>query len=179
MDFKSSKTYNNVLQAFQGESIARNKYTLYANKAREEGYEQIADLWIETANNEFEHSEVFFKYLHDGDVPHTIDNLQDSIDGEHNEWTNLYQQFANDAESEGYTDIANHFRNISNIEKRHMLRYTELLQNIEDNEVFSKMEKVIWRCIKCGHGSFDFDAPEKCPVCGEPKANFELACDNY
>ena len=179
MDLKGSKTEQNLQTAFAGESQARNKYTYYASKAKKEGYEQIAALFLETANNEKEHAKIWFKYLNDGDVPDTITNLNDAADGENYEWTDMYDGFAKTAEEEGFTEIACRFRMVGEIEKHHEERYRKLLANIEDKLVFSSDGECMWICRNCGHIVIGKDAPEICPVCAHPKAYFERVAQNY
>ncbi|MBQ6539307.1 MAG: rubrerythrin family protein [Bacilli bacterium] len=179
MELKGSKTEQNLLAAFAGESQARNKYTYYASKARKDGYEQIAALFEETANNEKEHAKMWFKELHDGAVPDTITNLNDAADGENFEWTDMYEGFAKTAEEEGFDAIAKKFRAVGEIEKHHEERYRKLLKNIEDKVVFSKDEEAIWICRNCGHIVVGKQAPIVCPVCAHPQSYFELRSENY
>ena len=179
MELKDSKTYENLMTAFAGESQARNKYTYYASKARKEGYEQIAALFEETANNEKEHAKLWFKQLHDGDVPSTIENLKDAADGENYEWTDMYDGFAKTAREEGFTKIAYLFEEVGKIEKHHEERYRQLLKNVEDELVFSKDGEKIWICRNCGHVCVGKDAPKVCPVCAHPQSFFEVKAENY
>ncbi len=178
-NLKGTKTEANLMAAFAGESQARNKYTYYAGKAKKEGYEQIAKLFEETANNEKEHAKIWFKLLHDGTVPETIENLKDAAAGEHAEWTDMYESMAKEAKAEGFDKIAYLFEAVGKIEKEHEERYLNLLKNIEDGKVFTKAEKVEWRCENCGHIHTGENAPEKCPVCDHPKAYFAIAAKNY
>ena len=178
-DLKGSKTEKNLLAAFAGESQARNKYTYYASKAKSEGYEQVAAFFEETANNEKEHAKLWFKALHDGQVPDTLTNLLDAAEGEHFEWTDMYKRMAAEAREEGFDDIAFLFESVGSIEKEHEERYLKLLKNIEDSAVFAKKEKSVWICRNCGHIEDNETAPQKCPVCAHPQAYFELRAVNY
>ena len=179
MELKGSKTEENLLKAFAGESQARNKYTYYASKAKKEGYEQIADLFLETADNEKEHAKLWFKLLHDNDVPSTIENLKDAASGENFEWTNMYERMAKEAREEGFERIAFLFEEVAKIEKEHEARYLKLLENVENGLVFSKDGEKIWKCRNCGHIVIGKSAPEICPVCAHPKAYFEIKAENY
>ena len=179
MDLKGSKTEKNLMEAFAGESQARNKYTYYASKAKKEGYEQIADLFLETADNEKEHAKLWFKLLHDNDVPSTIENLKDAASGENFEWTNMYERMAKEAREEGFERIAFLFEEVAKIEKEHEARYLKLLENVENGLVFSKDGEKIWKCRNCGHIVIGKSAPEICPVCAHPKAYFEIKAENY
>ena len=179
MELKNSKTYENLMTAFAGESQARNKYTYYASKARKEGYEQIAALFEETANNEKEHAKLWFKQLHDGDVPSTIENLKYAADGENYEWTDMYDGFAKTAKEEGFDRIAYLFEEVGKIEKHHEERFRQLLKNVEDELVFSKDGEKIWICRNCGHVCVGKDAPKVCPVCAHPQSFFEVKAENY
>lgn len=176
MDLKSSNTAKNLLIAFSGESQARNKYNYYASQARKEGYNKIADFFEETANNEMAHAKIWFKLLHEG-IQSTEENLKDAADGENYEWTEMYHQFAKEAQDEGFDDIAYLFKAIGKIEKQHEERYLELLKNLEDGTIFKKGEEVKWRCMNCGHTYSGKKALEICPVCAHPKAFFEIQCD--
>ena len=178
MEFKDSKTYKNLETAFAGESQARNKYTYYASKAKKEGYEQIAELFTATANNEKEHAKIWFKLLHDG-MPDTLTNLLDAAEGEKYEWTDMYATFAKEAKEEGYDHIAYLFEQVGAIEKEHEERYRKLLANIEGGLVFSREGDAIWECGNCGHIHVGPNAPEICPVCDHPKAHFRLRATNY
>ena len=179
MELKGSKTEKNLMEAFAGESQARNKYTYYASKAKKEGYEQIAAIFEETAGNEKEHAKMWFKALHDGSVPDTIANLEDAINGENYEWTDMYEKFAKDAEEEGFDAIARQFRAVGEIEKRHEERYKKLLENIKENKVFEKGEEKFWICRNCGHVHFGKVAPNVCPTCAHPQSYFEVLSENY
>lgn len=179
MNLKGSKTEANLMTAFAGESQARNKYTYYASKAKKEGYEQIAAIFTETANNEKEHAKLWFKLLHDGDVPNTEANLADAAAGENYEWTEMYAEFAKIAKEEGFDRIAYLFEAVGKIEKEHEERYRKLLENVEGGLVFSKDGDMVWICRNCGHIHIGKNAPEVCPVCAHPKAYFELRAQNY
>lgn len=178
-ELKGTKTEKNLQDAFAGESMARNKYTYYASKARKEGYEQIAALFEETANNEKEHAKLWFKMLHGNEVPDTMTNLRDAAEGENYEWTDMYDRMAKEAEEEGFTAIAARFRAVGAIERHHEERYRRLLQNIEEGIVFSREGDAIWICRNCGHVVVGKKAPEVCPVCLHPKSFFELEAKNY
>ena len=179
MELKGSKTEQNLMTAFAGESQARNKYTYFASKAKKDGYEQIAAIFEETANNEKEHAKMWFKELNGGEVPSTIDNLNAAADGENYEWTDMYAEFAKVAEEEGFTKIAKKFKMVGEIEKHHEERYRKLLKNIEDEVVFSKDEEKIWICRNCGHVVIGKKAPGVCPVCDHPQSYFEVKAENY
>lgn len=179
MELKGSKTEANLHAAFAGESMARNKYTYYASVAKKEGYNQIADIFEETAYNEKEHAKLWFKFLHGGAVPATAENLKDAADGENYEWTDMYATFAKEAREEGFTKIAFLFEAVANIEKTHEERYRKLLSNIESGEVFERNGVFVWKCLNCGHLHIANKAPEVCPVCAHPKAFFELKSENY
>lgn len=178
-DLKGSKTEANLLAAFAGESQARNKYTYYASKARKDGYVQIAEIFEETANNEKEHAKIWFKILKGGEIPDTATNLQDGVDGENYEWTDMYDGFAKTAEAEGFPELAEKFRMVAAIEKAHEERYRALLHNVEAQEVFAKSEVKVWECRNCGHIVVGEKAPEVCPVCAHPQAYFEVHAENY
>ena len=178
-DLKGTKTEANLMAACAGESQARNKYTYYASKAKKDGYEQIAELFTETANNEKEHAKIWFKLLHDGNVPDTVANLKDAAEGENYEWTDMYKSFAEDAKAEGFDHIAYLFEQVAAIEKEHEERYRKLLANIEEGIVFSRDGDMVWICRNCGHIHVGKTAPEVCPVCAHPKAYFELRAKNY
>ncbi|RGB64151.1 rubrerythrin [Provencibacterium massiliense] len=179
MELKGSKTEANLLTAFAGESQARNKYTYYASKAKKEGYEQISAIFAETAANEKEHAELWFKALHGDKVPETPQNLLDAAEGENYEWTEMYAEFAKVAREEGFTKLAAQFEGVAKVEKSHEERYRKLLENVKADKVFKKDEKVVWVCRNCGHIHIGDSAPEVCPVCAHPKAYFELRCENY
>ena len=178
MELKGSKTEQNLLTAFAGESQARNKYTFFASKAKKEGYEQISSIFTETADNEKEHAKIWFKLLNDG-VPSTIDNLKAAAEGENYEWTDMYATFAKEAKEEGFDHIAFLFEEVAKIEKEHEERYLKLLGNIEDNLVFESNKETIWIWRNCGHVHVGTSAPELCPVCEHPRAYFERKKENY
>ncbi len=176
---KGTQTENNLLAAFAGESQARNKYTYYASKAKKEGFEQIAQIFEETANNEKEHAKIWFKLLHEGDVPTTFDNLKDAAAGENFEWTDMYAGFAKTAKEEGFNHIAFLFESVGKIEKEHEERYRTLISNLESNKVFVKDGEVVWQCQNCGHIHSGTNAPNVCPVCMHPQAYFAVKAENY
>ena len=179
MELKGSKTEQNLMAAFAGESQARNKYTYFASKAKKDGYEQIAAIFEETANNEKEHAKMWFKELNGGEVPSTIDNLNAAADGENYEWTDMYAEFARVAREEGFVSIAAKFEAVAKIEKEHEERYRKLLKNIEDELVFSSDGDAIWICRNCGHVVVGKNAPKVCPVCNHPQSYFERKANNY
>ena len=176
---KGTKTEQNLKDAFAGESQAHTKYLYYASKAKKDGYEQIAELFTETALNEKEHAKLWFKFLHEGDIPTTTTNLADAAAGENYEWTDMYERMAKDAEEEGFADLAAQFRAVGAIEKTHEERYRKLLHNVEMKEVFKKSEVKVWECRNCGHICVGTEAPEVCPVCHHPQAFFEVREENY
>lgn len=178
MNLKGSKTEANLATAFAGESQARNKYTYYASKAKKEGFNQIADLFLETANNEKEHAKIWFKLLNDG-IGDTAANLADAAAGENYEWTDMYANFAKEAKEEGFDHIAYLFEAVAKIEKEHEERYRKLLSNVEDEIVFSRDGDTIWQCANCGHIHIGPKAPEVCPVCEHPKSYFQIKANNY
>ena len=178
MELKGSKTEKNLLNAFIGESQARTKYTYYASKAKKEGYNQIADIFEETANNEKEHAKIWFKLLNDG-IPSTIENLKDAASGENYEWTDMYATFAKEAEEEGFIKIAYLFKAVGEIEKEHEKRYLKLIENLENNYIFEKSEEVTWHCQNCGHIHYGKNAPKICPVCDHPQSYFQVKAENY
>ena len=167
------------MEAFAGESMARNKYTYYASKAKKDGYVQISKIFEETAANEKEHAEIWFKYLHGGAMPNTEANLADAAAGENAEWTDMYARMAKEAREEGFDEIAAKFEMVGAIEKHHEERYRKLLKNIEDKIVFSRDGDCIWQCSNCGHIMIGKEAPELCPVCLHEKAYFQLLAENY
>ncbi len=179
MELKGSKTEKNLMDAFAGESQARNKYTYFASKARKDGYEQIAEIFEETANNEKEHAKLWFKLLNNNSIPSTVENLKSAAEGENFEWTDMYDRMAKEAREEGFDRIANLFESVGKIEKEHEARYKKLLENVENGLVFSKEEDKIWICRNCGHIVIGKNAPEVCPVCSHPKAFFEIKEENY
>jgi len=179
MELKGSKTEANLMAAFAGESQARNKYTYYASKAKKDGYEQIAAIFEETANNEKEHAKLWFKELHGGEIPSTMENLEDAAAGENYEWTDMYAEFAKVAKEEGFDRIAYLFEEVGKIEKEHEERYRKLISNIDEGLVFSSEGDTIWVCRNCGHVVIGKKAPEICPVCKHPKSFFERKANNY
>ena len=178
-ELKGTKTEKNLMDAFTGESMARNKYTYYASKAKKEGFEQIAAIFQETADNEKEHAKIWFKLLHDGDIPTTEQNLSDAAAGENYEWTDMYDRMAKEAREEGFDKIAFLFEAVGQIEREHEARYKKLLENMENGLVFSKDGDAIWKCRNCGHIVIGKQAPEVCPVCAHPRAYFEVKAENY
>lgn len=178
MNLKGTKTEKNLQEAFAGESMARNKYTYYASKAKKEGYVQIANIFEQTANNEKEHAKLWFKLLHDG-MPDTITNLKDAAAGENYEWTDMYARMAKEAREEGFDDIAATMEGVLAVEKAHEQRYAALLNNLEDGTVFEKSEETVWECLNCGHLHKGKSAPEECPVCKHPRSYFEVRSENY
>lgn len=179
MELKGSQTEKNLQIAFAGESQARNKYTYYASKAKKEGYEQIAAIFLETADNEKEHAELWFKYLHGGKVPSTPENLKDAADGENFEWTDMYKSMAETARKEGFEEIALKFELVGKIEKEHEARYLALLEKVKADKVFVSEDVVIWKCRNCGHIHVGKEAPEVCPTCNHAKSYFERQAKNY
>jgi len=190
-----TRTLGNLMKAFAGESQARNRYTYFASIAKKEGYEQISALFIETADNEKEHAKVFYKHIVENvdDLPlminvnadypvelrTTLENLKAAAAGENEEWTQLYPRFADIAEEEGFRDIANSFRQIAKVEKKHEIRYLKLAENVEKNQVFLKPENAVWKCRNCGYVVEGSEAPETCPACKHPRSHFELLSENY
>ena len=190
MSLKGTKTEKNLLASFAGESQARNRYTYFAKQAKKEGYEQIAAIFLETAENEKEHAKRFFKLLEGGDVEitasypagkigTTIENLEASANGENIEWTKIYKEAGEVAKEEGFLDIAEQFRKIAEVEKQHERRYRKLLENVKDGKVFKKDTVVKWKCRNCGYVHEGTEAPEKCPACAHPRAYFEVLAENY
>lgn len=177
MNLKGSKTEQNLMAAFAGESQARNKYDYYASKAKKDGYEQIAAIFQETANNEKEHAKLWFKLFHG--INDTLDNLLDAAAGENYEWTEMYKGFAEVADEEGFHDIAEKFRGVAAIEKTHEERYNKLATAVKGGEVFVKLTESVWVCRNCGHIHVGKEVPKVCPVCAHPQAYFELRCENY
>lgn len=175
--YKGTKTEKNLMTAFAGESQARNKYTYFASVAKKEGYEQIAAIFLKTAENEKEHAKLWFKAL--GELGKTAENLAAAADGENYEWTDMYETFAKEAEEEGFTELAAQFRGVALIEKSHEERYRALLKNVEMQAVFEKSEETMWECRNCGHLVMGKKAPDVCPVCNHPKSFFEVRAENY
>ena len=179
MELKGSKTEANLMEAFAGESQARNKYTYYASQAKKDGYVQISKIFEETANNEKEHAKIWFKLLHGGSIGNTLDNLEDAAQGENYEWTTMYEEFAKTAKEEGFDRLAVLFSEVGKIEKEHEERYRALMANIENDRVFKREEKKVWICTNCGKIVIAEQAPLKCPVCDHPQGYFELKVVNY
>ena len=190
MELKGSKTEKNLLKSFAGESQARTRYTFFASVAKKEGYEQISEIFTETAGNEKEHAELFFKYLKGGDVEitaaypagvigTTAENLKAAAEGEKMEWGTLYPDFAEVAEKEGFPEIANTFRMVATVEEKHERRYRKLLANVKQGKVFKKDKVIKWKCRNCGHVYEGSEAPERCPVCDHARSYFEVWCENY
>ena len=178
-ELKGTKTEKNLMEAFAGESQARNKYTFYASKAKKEGYEQIAAVFTETADNEKEHAKLWFKELHGGDIPDTLSNLLDAAAGENGEWTEMYKRMAEEARAEGFEAIARKFEGVAAIEKRHEERYNRLLELVKAKKVFKKTDKKVWVCRNCGHVYVGNEAPVVCPVCAHPQAYFEILTEEF
>ncbi|MBQ2863575.1 MAG: rubrerythrin family protein [Clostridia bacterium] len=179
MNLKGTKTEKNLMEAFAGESQARNKYTYFASKARKEGFIQIANIFEETAGNEKEHAKIWYKYLHGGEVGTTIENLEDAANGENYEWTDMYDRMAKEAREEGFDEIAIKFEMVGKIEREHEERYRKLLANVREGLVFSKDGDTIWQCSNCGHIVIGKKAPQMCPVCAHPQSYFEVRKENY
>ncbi|MCQ2739395.1 MAG: rubrerythrin family protein [bacterium] len=179
MDLKGSKTEKNLMEAFAGESQARNKYTYFASRAKKDGYEQIAKIFEETANNEKEHAKIWFKILNGRSVSSTEENLQSAACGENFEWTDMYERFAKEAKEEGFDDIAFLFSSVGKIEKEHEERYRKLLKSVQEKRVFERNCEIVWICRNCGHVHYGKNAPESCPVCNHPQSYFEEKSNNY
>lgn len=178
-ELKGTKTEANLKTAFAGESEARNKYTFFASKAKKDGYVQISKIFEETAGNEKEHAELWYKYLHGGEIGTTTENLLDAAEGENYEWSDMYATFAKEAREEGFLELAAKFEGVAKIEREHENRYRKLLQNIESGIVFSREGDTIWQCSNCGHIVIGKKAPEICPVCAHPKSYFQIKAENY
>ena len=178
-ELKGSKTEQNLMTAFAGESQARNKYTYYASKAKKDGYVQISKIFEETANNEKEHAKIWFKLLHGGNIADTMTNLEDAAKGENYEWTEMYKNFAQEAKEEGFTDIAALFELVAKIEKTHEERYNKLLEAVKEGKVFKREKQIVWECANCGHHFVGDKAPEICPVCNHPQSYFFETVVNY
>jgi len=178
-ELKGTKTEKNLMAAFAGESQANTKYRYYASKAKKDGYVQIGQLFEETADNEKEHAKIWFKLLHGGEIPSTVENLKDAAAGENYEWTDMYEEFAKEAKEEGFDRIAYLFEAVGKIEKEHEARYKQLLENIEGGLVFSRDGDTIWKCANCGHIVIGKQAPAVCPVCSHPQSYFEIKAENY
>ena len=179
MNLKGTKTEKNLMEAFAGESQARNKYTYFASKAKKDGYVQISAIFEETAANEKEHAKIWYKYLHGGAVADTIANLEDAANGENFEWTDMYARMAKEAREEGFDEIAEKFEMVGAIEKEHEERYRKLLANIKEGIVFSRDGDMVWQCANCGHIVIGPKAPEVCPVCDHPQSFFQIKAENY
>ena len=179
MDLKGSRTEANLMAAFSGESMATNKYTYFASKAKKDGYQQIAAIFEETAANEREHAKMWYKLLNGGNISDTMTNLRDAAEGENYEWTNMYDRMAQEAEEEGFVEIAKKFRGVAEVERHHEARYRKLLENIEQGIVFSREGDTVWICRNCGHLHIGKQAPEVCPVCNHKRAYFEIEAKNY
>ena len=178
-ELKGTKTEKNLMEAFAGESMARNKYTYFASKAKKDGFEQISKIFLETADNEKEHAKLWYKYLNGGSVSDTPANLLAAAEGENAEWTDMYARMAAEARAEGFDEIAEKFEQVGAIEKHHEERYRKLLKNIEDKVVFSREGDCIWQCSNCGHIVVGKQAPEECPVCNHPQSFFQILAENY
>ena len=178
-DLKGTKTEKNLQEAFAGESMARNKYSYWASKAKKDGYQQIAAIFEETAANEKEHAKMWFKLLEGGQIKSTEENLTAAAEGENFEWTNMYERMAKEAEEEGFAEIAEKFRGVAAIEKAHEERYLKLLENVKEGLVFSRDEDKIWQCRNCGHIVIGKQAPEECPICNHPQSYFEIKAEKY
>ena len=176
---KGTKTEKNLMEAFAGESMARNKYTYFASRAKKDGYVQMAAIFEETAANEKEHAKIWYKYLNGGSVSDTVTNLNDAAEGENFEWTDMYARMAREAREEGFDEIADKFEMVAAIEKHHEERYRKLLKNIEDMKVFTKDGDAVWQCANCGHIVIGKQAPEICPVCDHPQSFFQVLAENY
>ena len=179
MELKGSKTEQNLKVAYAGESQARVKYEYYSSQAKKDGYEQIAEIFDETSRNEKEHAKLWFKYLYNGAVPKTVNNLEDAASGENYEWTTMYEEFAKIAQEEGFNEIAKLFLGVAQIEKEHEERYRTLLKNINDDTVFKKDENKIWICRNCGHVYIGKEALDVCPICNHPQSFMEVRKENY
>ena len=179
VEFNESKTKENLETAYAGESQASMKSNYYAKAAKTEGYVQISNIFTETSGNEAEHAKLWFKYLHDGDIPDTLTNLKDAAAGEHYEWTDMYKGFAETADEEGFTEIAARFRGVAGVEKAHEERYNKLAERVSNGEVFARPGVKVWKCTNCGHLHVGSSAPKICPVCQHPQAYFEEQAINY
>ena len=178
-ELKGTKTEKNLQEAFAGESMATNKYSYYASQAKKDGYVQISDIFTETSLNERQHAKQWFKYLSEGEIPITTDNLKAAAEGEHFEWTDMYKRMAAEAKEEGFTQIAKKFELVGEIERKHEERYLKLLENIKSGIVFSRDGDAIWQCRECGHIVIGKEPPKVCPVCSHPEAYFALKAQNY
>lgn len=178
-NLKGTKTEKNLQEAFAGESMARNKYTYFASKAKKDGFVQMAAIFEETANNEKEHAKMWYKLLNGGKISDTEKNLEDAANGENYEWTDMYDRMAREAREEGFEEIARKFEGVAAIEREHEERYRKLLKNLQDRKVFSKDGEAVWQCSNCGHIVIGIEAPEICPVCDHPQAYFQVRAENY
>lgn len=178
-DLKGTKTEKNLQEAFAGESMARNKYTYFASRARKDGYVQIAEIFEETAANEKEHAKLWYKFLCGGSVGDTVQNLTDAAEGENFEWTDMYDRMAREAREEGFTEIAEKFERVAAVEREHEKRYRRLLENVKEGLVFSREGDMVWQCSNCGHIVIGQKAPEICPTCDHPQSYFRLRAENY
>lgn len=179
MDFKNSETFKNLQKAYEAELAVSTRYRIYAQRAKQDGYQQIGEIFNETAGNEQEHAKIWLRLLHNKELPDTLTNLTDSVKGEHFEWTQMYQGFAEIAQKEGYDDIAGLFRGVASIEKHHDYRFSALAENIEEDTVFCKCKNSFWICMNCGYVYCGECAPSPCPVCKHPQGFYELGCENY
>ena len=177
MDLKGSRTEANLMAAFAGESMARNKYTFFASQAKKEGFEQISGIFLETAENEKEHAKLWYKLA--VGIGNTVENLKTAASGEHEEWTQMYKEFEQIAREEGFESIANMFKEVGEVEEEHEKRYNKLIQNVEDGKVFKKDEPTAWRCRNCGYVHYGTEAPDVCPACAHPQAYYEVAAENF
>lgn len=179
IELKGSKTEKNLMEAFAGESMARNKYTYFASKAKKDGFVQMAAIFEETAGNEKEHAKMWYKYLNGGTISNTETNLEEAANGENFEWTDMYDRMAREAREEGFIEIAEKFEGVAAIEKEHEERYRKLLKNLRDKKVFSKDGDCVWQCSNCGHIVIGKEAPQVCPVCNHPQSYFQVRAENY
>lgn len=179
MDFQNSQTYKNLIKAYEAELSVSTRYRIYAGIAKTDGYQQISEIFNETAGNEQEHAEIWLRLLNNKELPNTLANLLNSAEGEHHEWTQMYKDFANTAEKEGYSDIADLFRGIASIEKHHDYRFSALAKNIENDSVFCNNKKSVWICMNCGYLYYGECAPSPCPICKHPQGFYKLNCENY
>lgn len=179
MEFKDSQTYQNLLKAYDGERMASTKYAIYGLKARDDGYQQIGNIFAESSSNEREHAEIWLEQLNGGALPSTLDNLKDAMAGENYEWTTMYEDFAETARQEGYEELAKLFDGVASVEYNHYNRFSTLAYNIENNQVFCKDKELVWICMNCGYLHWGTCAPEFCPVCEYPQAYYQLYCENY
>lgn len=179
MELKDSKTYQNILKTIDGEMKASTKYAIYGDKAREDGFENVGSIFDETSHNEKEHAERMMKVIYNGELPDTLINLRDASGAESHEWMNLYQEFAQTAKEEGFDQISDLFRDLAEVERHHNYRFDNLAENIENQQVFCKGEKILWICMNCGYLYYGECAPDVCPLCGYPKSFFKPNCEDY